>query len=77
MMIVTNIEVCRSIEINVAIYVYECVYIIIVWNHTNDERIVLLFDLWHPELESSEITAITEMFEYAKQQGWLSKPTSK
>ena len=32
---------------------------------------VLLFDLWHPELEAEEVEAIKDMFEFAKQEGWL------
>ena len=41
-----------------------------VWNYSTEERVVLLFDLWHPELEQEEIAALQDMFGYAKQQGW-------
>jgi hypothetical protein len=41
-----------------------------VWNKTNKDRVILLFDLWHPELETEEIEAIQEMFEYAASQKW-------
>lgn len=44
-----------------------------VWNNTNDERVVLLFDIWHPDLQPDEISAITEMFSFAKNQGWGKK----
>lgn len=42
-----------------------------VWNRTNVDRVVLLFDLWHPELTNEEIDAIIDMFDHARQQGWL------
>lgn len=42
-----------------------------VWNNTDEERVVLLFDLWHPELHADEIAAITDMFNFARDQGWL------
>lgn len=33
-----------------------------VWNDGDADRVVLLFDLWHPDLTPDEITAIREMF---------------
>ena len=33
-----------------------------VWNETESDRVVLLFDLWHPDLSDAEIDAIQEMF---------------
>ena len=44
-----------------------------VWNNTKEERVLLLFDLWHPELREQEIDAITDMFAFAKEQGWLTQ----
>ena len=44
-----------------------------VWNNTDKERVVLLFDIWHPELEEDEILAIQSMFGEAKSKGWLSQ----
>jgi len=41
-------------------------------NTTEGERVILLFDLWHPELTNEEKLAIIDMFEYARKQGWLS-----
>ena len=41
-----------------------------VWNNTASQRVVLLFDLWHPDLEEEEIVAIQDMFGFAKEQGW-------
>lgn len=37
-----------------------------------DERVVLLLDVWHPDLSKAEITAVQGMFEEARQAGWLS-----
>jgi hypothetical protein len=45
--------------------------ITIVWNHTNEERVILLIDLWHPDLQVEEIQAIEEMFGEAKKKGWI------
>ena len=42
-----------------------------VWNKTEEERVVLLFDLWHPELDEMEIDAIRDMFSHAREQGWI------
>lgn len=47
-----------------------------VFNKTDEERVVLLFDLWHPELTADEIDAIDGMFAYAREQGWLSKTST-
>ena len=42
-----------------------------VWNNTRSDRVVLLFDIWHPDLGVEEIIGIENMFGYAAQQGWL------
>ena len=42
-----------------------------VWNRTDEERVVLLFDVWHPDLTQGEREAVTDMFGYAREQGWL------
>ncbi|CAM9735658.1 unnamed protein product [Ectocarpus fasciculatus] len=42
-----------------------------VWNKTEGERVLLLFDLWHPDLVEEERHAVTDMFGYAARQGWL------
>lgn len=39
-----------------------------VWNNTSEERVVLLFDIWHPELEYDEIEAIKDLFQFIKEQ---------
>lgn len=41
------------------------------WNTTEEERVILLLDFWHPELTTDERAAVRGMFEYAKSQGWL------
>ena len=43
-----------------------------VWHRGSDgDRVVLLFDVWHPELVQGEREAIVRMFEDAKEKGWL------
>ena len=42
------------------------------WNHhSEEERTVLLFDIWHPELGPDDIEAIKRMFGEARAKGWL------
>ena len=42
------------------------------WNNSNEERVVLLFDIWRPELTEDERRLITDMLvaveEYSEQQ---------
>jgi len=33
------------------------------WNRGNDTRVVLLFEIWRPEITADERAALTEMFE--------------
>lgn len=47
-----------------------------VWNDSSENRVVLLFDLWHPHLTQAEIAAIQDMFDYASEQGYGSSPSS-
>lgn len=42
-----------------------------VWNHTDEERVVLLIDIWHPDVRPNERDEIRRMFQHAQQQGWL------
>ncbi|CAI5723058.1 unnamed protein product [Hyaloperonospora brassicae] len=43
-----------------------------VWHRGSDgDRVVLLFDVWHPELVQGEREAVVRMFEDAKEKGWL------
>lgn len=42
-----------------------------VWNDSEDVRVLLLVDLWHPDVQREERERIGGMFQYARQQGWL------
>lgn len=42
-----------------------------VWNNCEQERVVLLLDVWHPDLTIGERESIQHMFGYARQQGWV------
>ena len=57
-------------EVGRAVFFDDC-YEHRVWNNTDNDRVVLLFDIWHPDLTDIEIEAIIDMFGYAKSQGWL------
>jgi aspartyl/asparaginyl beta-hydroxylase (cupin superfamily) len=35
------------------------------WNHTDDERIVLIVDLWHPGLSAIETTLLEGLHRYS------------
>lgn len=48
-----------------------------VWNLTEEERVILLVDIWHPELSLEERAAIVDMFDYARQQGWMDKKSDQ
>jgi aspartate beta-hydroxylase len=41
------------------------------WNRTSGERVVLLFDVWHPDIAPDERASIVEMFAEARRQQWL------
>ncbi len=43
-------------------FIFDDTYLHRVWNNGGGERVVLLFDVWHPELYQDEIDAIKEMF---------------
>ena len=40
-------------------------------NEIGQERVVLLLDVWHPDLTLEERMAVMDMFDGAKQEGWL------
>lgn len=40
-------------------------------NDTAETRVVLLFDVWHPELSLDERAALENMFNGARKEGWL------
>jgi aspartyl/asparaginyl beta-hydroxylase (cupin superfamily) len=35
------------------------------WNHTDQDRIVLIVDLWHPALSSTEVSLLEGLHRYA------------
>ena len=37
----------------------------------SEPRVILLFDIWHPDVHPTERENINEMFGFAKDQGWL------
>jgi aspartyl/asparaginyl beta-hydroxylase (cupin superfamily) len=41
---------------------FDDTYLHRVWNRADGDRVVLLFDIWHPELEDDEISEIQAMF---------------
>ena len=41
------------------------------WNRTSGKRVVLLFDVWHPEISGDERASIVEMFADARRKQWL------
>jgi aspartate beta-hydroxylase len=45
-----------------------------VWNKTSENRVLLLVDVWHPDVSQRERSEIVGMFRSAQQQGWLKKP---
>ncbi|VEU44851.1 unnamed protein product [Pseudo-nitzschia multistriata] len=40
-----------------------------VWNETAENRVVLLVDIWHPDVTQAEKEAVVEMFQKAKRDG--------
>lgn len=42
-----------------------------VWNDTDEPRVLLLVDMWHPDITREEKTRISKMFDYAKNKGWV------
>ena len=41
------------------------------WNDGKSERVVLLFDVWHPDVKGVERDGVRDMFQYAREQQWL------
>ena len=51
--------------------VFDDAYEHYVFDKGTSERLILLFDIWHPDVEEGERAGIVDMFVAAKQQGWL------
>ena len=48
-----------------------------VWNHSHQERVLLLVDIWHPDVTLIEREQIVTMFAHAQEQGWLGNNPAK
>lgn len=46
-------------------------YVHEVWNDNESARVLLLLDLWHPDVRREEREKIEAMFVYAKEKGWI------
>mmetsp|Transcript_11880 Transcript_11880/g.21386 ORF Transcript_11880/g.21386 Transcript_11880/m.21386 type:complete len:102 (+) Transcript_11880:1-306(+) len=44
-----------------------------VWNDTDEPRVILLVDLWHPDIPFVEKKAIVDLFQKAQQDGLWKK----
>jgi aspartate beta-hydroxylase len=42
-----------------------------VWNDSDETRVLLLVDVWHPDVKPQEKEEIVAMFQHAQDQGWL------
>ena len=42
-----------------------------VWNDTESPRVILLVDIWHPDVKMVERQKISDMFGFAKNKGWI------
>jgi len=42
-----------------------------VWNDTDDVRVLLLVDVWHPDVQQEERGRISDMFQFARTKGWM------
>jgi len=51
-------------------------YVHEVWNETNEPRVLLLLDLWHPDVRNEERERIGNMFDYARGKGWIGKSSA-
>ena len=46
-----------------------------VWNDSDETRVLLLVDVWHPDVKPQEKEEIVAMFQHAQEQGWLKGPS--
>lgn len=47
-----------------------------VWNETNEHRVLLLLDIWHPDVRMEERKRIGKMFGFAMKKGWIGPSSS-
>jgi hypothetical protein len=52
-----------------SVMVFDDAYNHEVWNDTPDPRVILLVDIWHPDILASEKKAIVDLFQKAQQDG--------
>lgn len=62
-------ETCRHVEGEV--FAFDDSYLHEAWNNTDEPRIVLIFELWHPDLTEAEKQAVRATF--SARQKWLDK----
>lgn len=43
-----------------------------VWNESTEARVILLVDIWHPDVSRGERQEIVQLFQHAADQGWWS-----
>eukprot|EP00979_Chaetoceros_neogracilis_P008107 scaffold1786_cov163-Chaetoceros_neogracile.AAC.1 len=48
-----------------------------VWNETKDLRVLLLVDIWHPDVRKEERARIGKMFGFAMTKGWIGNQDGK
>ena len=51
-------------------------YVHEVWNESEEPRVLFLLDLWHPDVRNEEKEKITNMFDFARDKGWIGKKSS-
>ncbi len=42
-----------------------------VWNDSDGVRVVLVVDIWHPDVDAEERRDVVDMFSFAKKRGWI------
>jgi len=52
-------------------------YVHEVWNEGDSPRVLLLMDLWHPDVRLEERRRIATMFTFAQDQGWIGNQKKK
>lgn len=50
-------------------------YVHEVWNKSDESRVLLLLDLWHPDVKMVERERVANMFDYARDKGWIGNRT--
>lgn len=61
---------CHSSWLEYPVFLHCACFLFYLLIHS-EPRVVLLFDIWHPDIQQEERKRIIGMFEYAKGQGWI------